>query len=180
MAVDTQVHPRTVEHLTGRDLPPLILPATYGQDVLCNDLAGWSVFYFYPRTSPPNAKPIEGWDEIPGARGCTPQSCGFRDHFEDLKSAGATAVFGVSAQETDYQQEAVERLRLPFPLISDTGMLFHRTLGLPVFTAAGFTLYGRVTLVTFGSLIKKVFDPVSDPAGNAKAVLAYLKTQQQE
>ena len=76
------------------------------------------------------AIPIEGWNEIPGARGCTQQSCGFRDHFEDLKSAGATAVFGVSAQDTDYQREAVDRLRLPFPLISDTGMLFHRTLGL--------------------------------------------------
>jgi peroxiredoxin len=180
MAVDTDTQLRTVEHLTGRDLPPLILPATNGQNVLCTDLAGWSVFYFYPRTSPPNAMPIEGWNEIPGARGCTPQSCGFRDHFEDLKSAGATAVFGVSAQDTDYQREAVDRLRLPFPLISDTGMLFHRTLGLPVFTAAGLTLYGRVTLVTFGNSIKQVFDPVSDPAGNAQTVLAYLKTQQQE
>jgi peroxiredoxin (alkyl hydroperoxide reductase subunit C) len=180
VADNTETLMEIAQDLTGAQMPSLILAATNGDNIVCAQLQGWNIFYFYPRTSPPNEPPIEGWDEIPGARGCTPQSCAFRDHFEDLKATGAEGVFGVSAQDTGYQKEVVARLNLPFSLLSDNQLWFHEKLGLPIFTAGGVTLYQRVTLVTYGTEIKKVFDPVLNPAGNAQAVLDYLTAQRQK
>lgn len=172
----------SLEHekeIVGAQLPGLILAATNGSNIVLARLQGWNVLYFYPRTSPPNMLPIEGWDQILGAQGCTPQACGFRDHHIDLKEAGATGIYGVSAQETTYQQEVVARLNLPFPLLSDARLMFHEKLGLPVFKAGGMTLYRRVTIVSHNTEIKKVFDLVPDPAANARVVLDYLNSQRQ-
>lgn len=164
----------------GAKLPSLILAATNGSNIELARLRGWNVLYFYPRTSPPNGVPIDRWDDIPGARGCTPQTCGFRDHFKELKELGAAGVYGVSAQDTAYQTEVVTRLNLPFPLLSDTRLMFHIKLGMPIFIAGGMTLYRRVTLVTHHTEIKKIINPVPDPAANAQDVLNYLGTQRKQ
>jgi len=114
-------------HLAGMRVPPLPLPSTRGGRVDLSRLAGRTVVYIYPRTGDPRKEPIPGWDQIPGARGCTPQSCAFRDHHAELTALGAQ-VYGLSAQGTADQQEAAERLRLPFPLLSDEGLAFARAL----------------------------------------------------
>ena len=163
-----------VASLTGRSLPDIELTATRGGSVNLSRLSGVTVVYTYPRTSPPNEPAIEGWSEIPGAKGCTPQSCGFRDHFADLSNAGATHVFGLSTQTTEYQQEAVSRLHLPFPLLSDAQLILQQSLDLPVFEAAGLTLLHRVTLIIRDGVIEKVFHSITDPATNAADVLGYL------
>jgi peroxiredoxin len=112
-------------------------------------------------------------DEIPGARGCTPQSCAFRDHHAELRSRG-TRVFGLSAQGTEYQREAAQRLRLPFELLSDEELAFATALGLPVFEAEGMTLLKRLTLVVNDGRIEKVFYPVFPPNENAQEVIEWL------
>ena len=111
------------------------------------------VLYIYPRTGVPGVDPPPGWDDIPGARGCTPQSCGFRDHFAELKALGVAHVFGLSTQDTDYQREAAERLHLPFPLLSDDELKFALRLNLPMFMAAGMTLLTRMALVIEDGII---------------------------
>ncbi|MGB7242244.1 MAG: peroxiredoxin, partial [Sulfitobacter sp.] len=169
-----------MDALEGKNLPAATLPATDGAEIKLGGLAGWNAFYFYPRTSPPDAPPIPGWDQIPGARGCTPQSCGFRDNHADLIAAGTSKVLGVSTQDTAYQSEVVQRLHLPFSLLSDPELMFHQELGLPIFEAGGLTLYARTTLITFGTEIRKVFRPIPDPASNAEAVLAFITAQQQQ
>jgi len=158
----------------GRRLPDIELAATSGALVNLAQLGGLTVVYAYPRTSAPDGTAIPGWSEIPGAKGCTPQSCGFRDHFADLHDAGATHVFGLSTQTTDYQMEAVTRLHLPFPLLSDAELTFQGALDLPVFRAGGLTLLHRITLIIFDGVIEKVFQPIHDPAANATEVLKYL------
>jgi peroxiredoxin len=117
-----------------------------------------------------------GWDDIPGARGCTPQSCSFRDHFAELKALGVGQVFGLSTQDTDYQREAAERLHLPFPIVSDAELKFSRALKLPTFVAAGQTLLKRMALVIDDGVITKVFYPVFPPDQSAAEVIAWLKT----
>src|SRR4029077_14408525 len=134
-------------HLTGASLPDITLPATAGPAVTLSKLKGASVLYVYPRTGVPGVDAPPGWDDIPGARGCTPQSCGFRDHFAELKALGVAQVYGLSSQSTAYQREAAERLHLPFPLLSDADLKFTRALNLPTFTAAGMTLLKRMALV---------------------------------
>src|SRR5437763_127512 len=120
-------------HLTGAALPDLALRATDGTEVDLSRLKGRTVVYIYPRTGRPGQPLPEGWDGIPGARGCTPQSCGFRDHFAELKRLGVAQLFGLSTQTMDYQREVVERLHLPFPILSDSGLKLARSLKLPTF-----------------------------------------------
>jgi peroxiredoxin len=115
-----------------------------------------------------------GWNEIPGARGCTPQACTFRDHYQELKTLNAH-VFGLSTQDTAYQQEAVERLHLPFPLLSDENLKFTNTLNLPTFTAAGMTLIKRLTLIVHNGRIEHLFYPVFPPDQNANEVITWLQ-----
>jgi peroxiredoxin len=129
--------------------------------------------YCYPRMGRPDEEMPQDWDEIPGARGCTPQSCAFRDHHAELRSLGAR-VFGLSAQGTEYQREAAQRLRLPFELLSDEELAFAKALGLPVFGAEGITLFKRLTLVVNDGRIEKVFYPVFPPNENAKEVIEWL------
>jgi peroxiredoxin len=116
---------------------------------------------------------IPDWDRIPGARGCTPEACGFRDHAADLAAAGAS-VAGVSTQDSEYQREVIQRLRLPFPLLSDVDRRLAHALRLPTFEAGGHVLYRRLTLIVRGGHVEKVFYPVFPPDGHAEEVLAWV------
>jgi peroxiredoxin len=161
-------------HLTGRKLPALALAATDGSRVDLSKLRGRTVVYIYPRTGVPGQALPEGWDQIPGARGCTPQSCAFRDHFAELKRLGVAQLYGLSTQDTAYQREAVERLHLPFALLSDQKLELARALELPTFTVAGMTLLKRMAWVIDDGVITKVFYPVFPPDKNAEEVIAWL------
>ena len=161
-------------HLTGRKLPALALAATDGSRVDLSKLRGRTVVYIYPRTGVPGQASPDGWDQIPGARGCTPQSCAFRDHFAELKRLGVARLYGLSTQDTAYQSEAVERLHLPFPLLSDQNLELARALELPTFTVAGMTLLKRMAWVIDDGTISKVFYPVFPPDKNAEEVIAWL------
>jgi peroxiredoxin len=163
-------------HLTGMRLSDVTLPATSGPAVNLSALSGRTVVYVYPRTGVPGQPNPDGWDQIPGARGCTPQSCSFRDQFNDLKQAGVAHVFGLSTQDTAYQSEAATRLHLPFPLLSDEKLTLTKALRLPTFVAAGMTLIKRMALVIDNGAITKVFYPVFPPDRNAADVLAWLQT----
>jgi len=165
-------------HLAGMRLPSLVLAATDGSNVDLSKLSGRTVVYVYPRTGVPGQPLPEGWNEIPGARGCTPQSCGFRDHFGELKRLGVVRVFGLSIQDTAYQREAVERLHLPFPVLSDERLALARALDLPTFTTSGMTLLKRMALIIDDGVISKVFYPVFPPDKNAEEVIAWLRNQQ--
>jgi peroxiredoxin len=163
------------DHLPGQAMPALAFPATDGRAVELRALGdGRTVLYVYPMTGRPGNPLPESWDDIPGARGCTPESCGFRDHHADLTAAGAARVFGLSSQDTGYQQEAVERLRLPFPLLSDTGFRLAACLGMPTFEAGGTRFYQRITFIVAQGRIEHVFYPVFPPDGHAGQVLAWL------
>jgi peroxiredoxin len=154
-------------------LPKLVLPATDGRDVDLSAIPGQLVIYVYPMTGRPGVPLPDGWDAIPGARGCTPQSCGFRDHYTEIQSLGAS-VFGLSAQTGEYQREARDRLHLPFEILSDSALRLKRLLRLPTFTAGGMELYKRLTLIFEDGRIVKVFYPVFPPDRNADDVLAWL------
>ena len=162
-------------HLEGMKLPPVALRSTQGRSVGLSGLAGTTVVYIYPRTGRPDRELLAGWNAIPGARGCTPQSCAFRDHYEELKRAGAAQVYGLSTQDTAYQQEAAERLHLPFELLSDEKLEFARALKLPVFEIDGMKLIKRLTLIARDGVIVKVFYPVFPPDQNAERVLSWLR-----
>ena len=164
------------DHLPGMRLPSMPSISTSGDTVDPSALAGTTVVYCYPMTGRPDRDLPQGWDEIPGARGCTPQSCSFRDHHAELRDLGAR-VFGLSTQDTKYQQEAAERLYLPFELLSDEGLAFAKTLGLPTFEADGMILLKRLTLIIEDGWIGKVFYPVFPPGKNAEEVLAWLRQQ---
>jgi peroxiredoxin len=156
-------------------IPSVRLPATVGDAVDLAEIgAPRAVVYVYPMTGRPDVPLPEGWNLIPGARGCTPESCGFRDHHDELMSLGAS-VYGVSTQETDYQAEAAERLRLPFPLLSDAERQLGTKLRLPTFTADGLTLYKRLTLIIRDGRVEHVFYPVFPPADHAEQVLTWLR-----
>jgi peroxiredoxin len=161
-------------HLRGMAMPDLALPPTNGSSVNLARLKGRTVVYAYPRTGVPGKPLIEGWDAIPGARGCTPQSCGFRDHFAELRQAGVDHLFGLSTQDTDYQREVAERLHLPFAILSDAGMELTRALKLPTFQAGGMELLKRLTLVIDDGVIAHVFYPVFPPDKSATETLAWL------
>jgi peroxiredoxin len=163
-------------HLEGLAVPDLTLPATDGSTVSLARLQGRTVVYAFPRMGRPGQiAVVADWDEIPGARGCTPQSCAFRDHFAELKAAGAAQVFGLSTQDTAYQAEAVERLHLPFPILSDEKLTLAKGLRLPTFSAANLTLLKRLAMVIDDGRISKVFYPVFPPDRNAGDVLAWLE-----
>jgi peroxiredoxin len=164
-------------HLTGMKLPDIALAATDGATVNLSKLAGRTVLYIYPRTGVPGVDAPQGWDDIPGARGCTPQSCGFRDHFADLKALGVAHLYGLSTQKTDYQREAVERLHLPFAILSDADLKLGRAMKLPTFTTSGMTLFKRMALVIDDGVVVKVFYPVFPPDKNAEEVVAWLREQ---
>ena len=167
-------------HLAGMRLPSLVLAATDGSNVDLSKLSGRTVVYVYPRTGRPGQALPTGWNAIPGARGCTPQSCGFRDHFGELKRLGVARVFGLSTQDTAYQREAVERLHLPFPVLSDERLALARALDLPTFTTSGMTLLKRMALIIDHGVISKVFYPVFPPDKNAEEVIAWLRNQQDD
>ena len=168
------------DHLARMVLPSIPLSTTDGEKVDLSLLRGRSVVYVYPRTGRPDLPTSAAWDAIPGARGCTPQSCSFRDHYAELRSLGASAVFGLSTQTTDYQREAVERLHLPFALLSDSDLVFTRTLRLPTFEFEPYreessTLLKRMALVIRDGRIEKVFYPVFPPDRNAGDVTDWLR-----
>ena len=163
------------QHLPGMKVADLALPATSGAVVNLARLAGRTALYIYPRTGVPGVDLPPGWNDIPGARGCTPQSCGFRDHFAELKGLGVSHLFGLSTQDTDYQREAAERLHLPFAILSDDGLSVTRAMRLPTFTVAGITLLKRMALVIDDGVIAKVFYPVFPPDRNAAEVVAWLR-----
>jgi peroxiredoxin len=165
-------------HLWDAPLPPFELPATDGSRVRLDRLPGRVVVYAYPRTGVPGEDPlVPDWDEIPGARGCTPESCGFRDHFRELRAAGTSLVFGLSTQPTDYQREAAERLHLPFALLSDAELEMTKALRLPTFEVAGETLLKRFTLVVSDARIEHVFYPVFPPDRHAEEVLRWVRSR---
>jgi peroxiredoxin len=163
-------------HLEGMAVPPVTLVATNDTSVTLAALAGRTVVFAYPRTGEPGKIAlVDDWDMIPGARGCTPQTCAFRDLFAELKAAGAAQVFGLSTQSNLYQTEMASRLHLPFPVLSDEKLLLTQALGLPTMEVAGLTLIKRMALVIDDARITHVFYPVFPPDRNAGDVLAWLK-----
>jgi len=163
------------EHLMGVRLPDRSLPSTTNRGVNPSALPDRIVIYVYPMTGRPGVALPEGWDAIPGARGCTPESCGFRDHFAELLDTGAGSVVGLSSQPTDYQQEVVDRLRLPYELLSDGDFAWADGLRLPTFRAAGQRFHCRLTLIVKDGVIEHVFYPVFPPDSHAADVLAWLR-----
>jgi peroxiredoxin len=174
------VNDGAVDHLVGLSLPPLALPSTLGGLVRLDQLPHrWIVVYCYPRTGRPQEEAPGGtavWNAIPGARGCTPQSCAYRDHFRELQAIGAE-VFGLSTQPTDYQRELVERLHLPFAVLSDANLAYSRALRLPTFEVAGLTLLKRLTLILSQGGIVHCLYPVFPPDGDAEQVLGWLRAR---
>lgn len=163
-------------HLQGMQVPDIALPATDGTQVTLAKLVGRVVVFAYPRTGEPGKIAlVDDWDMIPGARGCTPQTCAFRDLHKVLMEAGAVRVFGLSTQDSAYQREAAERLHLPFPLLSDEKLALTTALRLPTMPVAGLTLIKRLAMVIDDGRITKVFYPVFPPDRNAGDVLAWLQ-----
>jgi peroxiredoxin len=166
-------------HLQGMRLPHVILSSTSGRRVDVANLSdGRVVLYVYPRTGLPDRPVPLGWDAIPGARGCTSESCGFRDHFNELRALG-TDVFGVSTQDSDYQREAVRRLKLPFELLSDAEFALTNAISLPSFTFEGERLLKRLTMIVRDSAVEHVFYPVFPPDQHAGDVLAWISGSEQ-
>ena len=163
-------------HLVGMTIPPLSLVATDDNAVTLSALPGRIVVFAYPRTGEPGKiSLVDDWDMIPGARGCTPQTCSFRDLFAELKAAGARHVFGLSTQSNAYQIEMASRLHLPFAVLSDARLALTRALSLPTMEVAGLTLIKRLALVIDNARITQVFYPVFPPDRNAGDVLDWLK-----
>ena len=163
------------KHLRGMAVPDLELPSTSNRQVNLSKIAAPRVVvYCYPMTGQPGKPLPAGWDDIPGARGCTPETCGFRDHHTDLAKLHAE-VFGLSTQSTAYQQEMVKRLEVPFEVLSDEHRVFARALRLPTFTVEGMTLLKRLTLILRNNRIEHVFYPVFPPDTHADDVIAWLK-----
>ncbi len=166
----------TCRHLPGFPVPTIKLSATTGQsvDICAESHQQRVVIYCYPMTGQPDKPLPEDWDMIPGARGCTPQSCAFRDHHTEIKTLGAS-VYGLSTQSTDYQQEMVTRLHLPFPILSDEQLLLAKALQLPTFSVDDMTLIKRLTLILYQGFVEHVFYPVFPPNKNAAIVIQWLQ-----
>ena len=162
------------DHLPGIQIPSVPLSSTAGETVDLSALSGRTVVYCYPMTGRPGSDLPSGWNEIPGARGCTPQSCSFRDHHAELEALGAR-VFGLSTQDTEYQREATQRLHLPFALLSDEDLAFADTLRLPTFEVDDMVLLKRLTLIIKDGRIEKVFYPVFPPDRSAEDVVGWLE-----
>ena len=167
----------STNHLKGMKLPHISLNATNGKTVHLGDIKGKLVIYCYPMTGQPNVPLPDGWDQIPGARGCTPQSCSFRDHYQELQALGAEVV-GLSVQSTEYQKEMVDRLHLPFPVVSDANYLFQQALNMPTFEVAEMTLLKRVTLITNNGVIEAVHYPIFPSDSDPAWVMDYLRAHQ--
>ncbi len=164
------------DHLNGMHFPNEAFKTTSGGTQNLSQVQATVVLYIYPMTGRPDIDLPDNWDAIPGARGCTPQSCSFRDHYAELQSLNAQ-VYGLSAQDTDYQLEASERLHLPFPLLSDNKLKLKTLLNIPTFTVDAMELYQRITFIIQDGMIKKVFFPVFPADKNAKNVLSWLQAQ---
>lgn len=163
------------ERLIGLSVAPILLPSTSGDLVDLSALAGRTVVYCYPRTGRPDEDPPQGWDLIPGARGCTLQSCAFRDHHSELEALGVR-VFGLSTQSSGYQREAADRLHLPFPLLSDAEFQFAAAMQLPTFEVHSMRLLKRLTLVIRDGVVEHTFYPVFPPDQNAQEVIDWLRS----
>lgn len=161
-------------HLRGATLPLLALEATSGERVDIGAVPGWLVLYVYPRTGQPGVASPAGWDAIPGAKGCTPQACSFRDHYAELRALGAT-LYGAAAQDAGYLREARQRLQLPYHLLADPDLTLKAALGLPTFQAAGMELYRRLTLIARNGHLEQVFYPVFPPDRNVLDVIEWLR-----
>lgn len=161
-------------HLIGARMASVPLPATNGETVDPSSLPGRVVVYAYPRTGRPGVDNPAGWDMIPGARGCTPQSCAFRDHFAELQALGVDHLFGLSTQNRDYQREAVGRMHLPFAMLSDEHLTLTRAMSLPTFETSGMTLLKRFTLMIRDGKVEHVFYPIFPPDRNPGDVAAWL------
>ena len=167
----------STDHLKGLRLPNVSLAATNGTTINLGEIKGKLVIYCYPMTGQPNVALRDGWDQIPGARGCTPQSCSFRDHYNELQTLG-TEVLGLSVQTTEYQKEMVDRLHLPFPVVSDSDYRFQKALNMPTFVASGMTLLKRVTLIVSNGVIQAVHYPIFPSDSDPIWVIDYLKRHQ--
>jgi peroxiredoxin len=161
------------DHLPGKQLPSVALESTAGGAVDLSALSGVTVAYCFPLMGRPDSEMPQGWDEIPGARGCTPQSCAFRDHHAELRGLDAR-VFGISAQDSAFQGKIAEQLHLPFELLSDEDLFFAEALSLPTFEVDGLRLLRRLTLIVTDGQIQKVFYPVFPPDKNAEEVVQWL------
>lgn len=165
-------------HLIGMPFASVPLAATDATTVNLSTLPGRTVVYAYPRTGRPGVPNPDGWDLIPGARGCTPQSCSFRDHSAKLKALGVEHLFGLSTQDPSYQREAAERLHLPFPLLSDEQLRLTTAMRFPTFEVDGMKLLKRFTLLIQGGVIEHVLYPVFPPDRSASDVMAWLQSSQ--
>ena len=161
-------------HLPGMHMPPIPLPSSAGGEVRLDLLPGRTVLFCYPRTGRPDQELPPGWNDIPGARGCTPEACGFRDRNEQFVDLGAR-VLALSTQDTEYQREMAGRLELPFEVVSDAELRLVRELRLPTFEVAGMTLVKRLTLIIDHGEIEHVFYPVFPPDTHAGEVLDWLR-----
>lgn len=173
-AIPAPLDDGATRHLAGARMASVPLRATNGDVVDLSALAGRVVVYAYPRTGRPDVASPDGWDMIPGARGCTPQSCSFRDHFAELKGLGVSHLFGLSTQEPDYQREAAGRLHLPFALLSDASLQLTRAMKLPTFETSDMTLLKRFTLVIDRGVVEHVFYPVFPPDRSASDLIGWL------
>ncbi|TKA60956.1 hypothetical protein B0A49_12394 [Cryomyces minteri] len=164
-------------HLLNRTLPSLSLPATSGTQTDLSTLSGLTILFCYPRTGAPNEVVPDSWNAIPGARGCTPQACSFRDAIAPLKKLGVDNVFGMSTQDTAYQAEAKDRLHLPYELLSDESCAFVERLGLPTFEWEGKRVCKRLSMAVLDGKVVKVWYPVFPPDSNAQIVVEWLETE---
>ena len=167
----------STNHLRGMKLPNVSLNATNGKTINLGEIKGKLVIYCYPMTVQPNVDLPDGWDQIPGARGCTPQSCSFRDHYQELQALGAEVV-GLSVQTTEYQKEMVDRLHLPFLVVSDAHYKFQKALNMPTFITAGMILLKRVTLIVNNGVIEAVHYPIFPSDSDPAWIINYLKVHQ--
>ena len=169
-----------LEHLNQLIIPDLKLNSTDDTNVSLSNLKGITVIYVYPMTGVPGKELPEGWDEIPGARGCTPQSCSFRDNFSKLKKLGVNNIFGLSTQSTEYQKELATRLHLPYPILSDEKLEFSKKLKLPMFKVLKMNLLKRITLILKDNKIIKYFYPIFPPTKNIEDVINFFEKSKLE